>query len=34
MFSLAQQRAREMFNPAKHAREVMGVYQKLMSGVE
>jgi len=28
----AQQRAREMFDPAKHAREVMGVYVKLLKG--
>ena len=29
----AQQRAREMFDPAKHVREVMGVYQKLLGNV-
>jgi glycosyltransferase involved in cell wall biosynthesis len=29
----AQQRAREMFDPAKHAREVMRVYQKLLGNV-
>jgi len=28
----AQQRAREMFDPAKHAREVMRVYVKLLKG--
>jgi glycosyltransferase involved in cell wall biosynthesis len=29
----AQQRAREMFNPARHAQEVQRVYQKLASSV-
>jgi glycosyltransferase involved in cell wall biosynthesis len=29
----AQQRAREMFDPAKHAREVQRVYQKLLGNV-
>jgi len=30
----AQRRAREMFDPAKHAREVQRVYRKIVSNVE